>query len=170
MSILKFLKDLGKELENNFTCLNYGGCCVVAGYVALHLRHYCPDLKIRVNGDWGTPNDYNSFKQSLNNTLDPDEWRDNGAVFPHVLIQFKYKNRNYLIDSEGVYKTKEWPGLVKGWLSVNEAIALGSTPRGWNTDFDRDQIPAIRRTITKMFKEYKDDFTSSTSDLRCTAS
>lgn len=150
---LKLLEEISKELESNFYNINYGGCCVVAGYLALYLRHHFQDVKIAVKKSWldWEDIDIEEIRHYISDPFNDVEWEANGLHFHHVLVSFIHKGREYLADSGGYYKKGDYADIHDGYLTIGEAIALGKYGN-WNDDFDRSQIPAMKKTITRMFR------------------
>ena len=128
--------------------------------MAAHVAKYLQDLvptRIVVGSDERVVN-LNRIREKIN-TLNRREWDENNVVFAHVLVEFREKGKWYAFDSTDGVKTKKdhWNDSCwtrnKGHLTVEEAMALANTRSGWNSFFDRDEIPMVRRRITKFFKK-----------------
>lgn len=84
------------------------------------------------------------------------EWEDNGVSLGHVAVRFRLNGRVYTWDSDtgplarvtmfgASYRAPAW-GLG---MTAEEARALADRPDGWNTYFDRAQIPYIETLVAK---------------------
>jgi hypothetical protein len=153
------LRELADKLNNNIADVNHGGCCCVAVEIAKHLRKIYP-TKIRVSTDYDDYADTNveDVAKWLADHGDGDAWNDNGIFFGHVVVEFKYKGRNYHIDTNGVKRagavdpTFGWI-LYPGELPYKAAKVLADQDSGvWNWTFNRDQIPKMRKIIDNFFK------------------
>jgi hypothetical protein len=73
------------------------------------------------------------------------------------VLYFGVRGRAFLHDSE---TTHEYSSSFKdqvisnGFLTVSEMTHLASKADGWNSSFNRRQIPKIRKIVEKGFKEY----------------
>lgn len=155
-NLLDTLNQLSEELTENFERINLGGCCVVAGYLGLFLRHHVP-TRIRVSG-YGEVVDLHEVRDNTNNSLDKDDWDCEGVAWYHVVVEFEHEGKLYRVDSDGVQEAEgerfDGRPLYSGDITISEAIAFGRQAWGWNPDFDRDQIPDMRRTITRTFRNH----------------
>lgn len=158
MNIIDKLNDLGKEVLRRYPDINYGGCCVYAAMIVAALHKH----KIKAQGivaSWEA--------ESLNNagmSIDAvrgnmvnkthDEWNSNGVAFSHVGVEFEYKGRVRTVkkhyDTHGVHSAKKvldnYP-IYNGRLTLEELRILAGTKKGWNSCFDRKDIPAIRKLV-----------------------
>lgn len=148
------LKELSSKLIDNHPFVDYGGCCVVAAHVAKHLSKHVPVRVVVGNYDDA---DLDEIRPNIN-PLDMREWEANGVGFEHVLVEFKENGRWYTFDStHGVKRRAEFWGSycfcekAEGCLTIKEATALASSGYGWNSTFDRHEIPTIRRRIGRFF-------------------
>lgn len=151
----KMLNQLSEIIITNHPTVDYGGCCVVAAHVAKYLSKIVP-TQIVLSDDNAV--NLTKVRKLVNNSLKKAKW-DRHIGFAHVLVEFKYKNRWYAFDAtNGVVKRSSfWKDRVfyekaKGHLTIEEASSFANTDRGWNHMFDRDEIPELRRSITKFFK------------------
>lgn len=150
MNIIRELEKLCRDLDKKFRAINCGGCCVVAGYVALFLRHCDIDAKVIVID--GRTRDLNKLRNQFEDPSDISNWFNSSISFAHVLVAFTYNGKEYVMDSNGIRSKSGEQDIAEGHLEIREAIALGRKTSGWNSWFDRKQIPGIRRTITKHLK------------------
>lgn len=161
MNIVTKLDQLGVEVLRRYPDINSGGCCVYAAMIVAALHKH----KIKAQGivaSWNAER-MNYAGASIDtirhyivkNTL--TEWEDNGISFSHVGVEFEYKGlirktkRHY--DTSGVRpagKMLDSMPIYKGRLDLNELRTLAGRKDGWNSTFDRKQIPALR-TFVKNF-------------------
>ena len=86
-----------------------------------------------------------------------DDWDDYGLSRCHLAVRFMLGGKLHTWDSDGLLCSDRFfgrfasgkPAHVAGYpfgdgMTVQECIEISSTPRGWNTDFDRSQIPLMR--------------------------
>lgn len=100
-------------------------------------------------------------RNNVSNVANPREWDRNGLDRGHLALRFRLGRRTYTWDSDAMHRSsmrfgKLWDGgaaytSAGKWgtgLTVEECKAMSSTRDGWNSDFKRKHIPAMRR-ITK---------------------
>jgi len=151
LSLIDFLNKVGKNLSMDFRSINQGGCCVVAGYLALFLRHKADDVKVVVQS-YGCP-PLDEVRKETNNSMARADWYSQGCTFQHVLVQFSYEGVSYLLDSSGCHLLHgNDKGIAEGYLTIPETITFGKESQGWNPYFDRDQIPDMKKAITRYFR------------------
>jgi len=154
LSLRTFLAGVHKKHQY----INWGGCCVFAGILGKHLAAV-GKVRVRViNSMWDGERNLDEVRKKVRKN-ECAEWNRHGVGFSHVVIEFAYKRRYYIIDSEGirVLTNNLDSRYVEGALTVEEARELGSTPRGWNSIFNRDEIPAIRGKVQRYFKKFVQD-------------
>lgn len=153
------LRELANTLHRKLKRPNSGGCCVVAVEIAKHLRDIYP-TKLRVSTDYDEllGNNVHEVAEQVCDHSDGWEWNDNGIYFGHVIVEFKYKGRNYHMDTSGVKRARsvdpsfEW-FLYPGDLPFESAKILAAQDSGvWNASFDRKQIPKLRQMVGDFFK------------------
>jgi len=99
-------------------------------------------------------------RELSNNSLDNRDWNNNGFFFHHVVVQFSYEGQEYLFDSDqgpvllSSFRN-HWGRLAQGSLSPEEAVGLGDNEGAWSSYFHREQIPAIKGEINRVFDEYR---------------
>jgi hypothetical protein len=159
MNLLKKLGHLSDYMDNTYPLINYGGCCIFAAYVGKRLNKIVPTRVAVFDNVTNTTID-NAREYVWANTT--SQWNFNGVEFGHVVVEFKYKNRWYHLDTNGVRRQVfNWDGdhRVPGSLTIKEAYELGKDCYGWNDMFPRKQIPRIRKDINKFFKQMLSDLT-----------
>ena len=163
--LVSILNELGQKAKELAPRLNFGGCCVYAGLVAVALEERGYPAQGRVTSWNAGRGDAASItearKKVKSNTV--KEWNLQGIYFGHVGIEFYDGKDVYLYDSNGCKPVDELLGSecsFEGRLTVQELNDLweynGPTmdyPVSWNMDFDRDLIPALQRLINKHFNK-----------------
>lgn len=156
MLTIEQLHQFVRILHKKYPKINYGGCCVFASHIAQHLQHLFP-TKIILFDSESADVDINQIKSTLaTNSL--VEWNAHNVYPGHVLVQFEYNNKSYMLDSRGVYLLQDVePSFeymrISGWLSVDEALELAEDA-GWCSDFDRSNIPNMDHDIKGFFSQY----------------
>lgn len=159
--IVSQLRRLGQEANARVRYLNCGGCAVYAALVSRALLNRGIPARARV-ADRSHTGEYTVDKVRAvlaengidTNNATPHDWHAEGIDFTHVLVEFEYRGRTYLADSNFVdtKRRKREPTcgapLLPGILSVPEVESLASTPDGWNDAFDRDEgIPILEKLV-----------------------
>lgn len=156
------LRELSYKLKTNLQLPNHGGCCVIAVEIAKHLRTVYP-TKIRVSTDLTgydelADTDISEVADNMCDHADCDEWNDNGIYFGHVVVEFKYRGRNYHMDTNGVKRAKDVDPSF-GWIFYPGEFPLkpaqtlaNNTDHTWNSMFNRKQIPSLRKMVSTFFK------------------
>lgn len=153
MNIIDKLNTLGYKAEEEFSNLNYGGCCVFASLVADRLA----ELGIEAGGvvamDFGgrAPN-IDKARSNVHDESDGDEWEENGVKLSHVGIKFQLGGKTLLFDSDGVQEMRERNSLagydvINGVFTRDELRALADNSWNWNYSFDRGQIPKLAELV-----------------------
>lgn len=154
MNLVTTLPLLATNLES-FDDINYGGCGVVAAHVGKRLQHIVPTQIAVYNSK---KIDADKIRAQIKNPRSSKEWCDNGMEFGHLLVLFEYKGKQYLFDTDGVQKFtntlrygETYVMHLSGLISVDEAAAWAANPYGWNWQFNRNHIPAIKQRIARFF-------------------
>ncbi len=143
--IRTFLEDFDITFKN----ANYGGCAVVASILAKNLLPHVDDLKIVCTHTWyDTTLNIDSVRDKVkDNTV--HSWNSVGIAFNHVWVEFKWNNRWYAVDSEGLRSRRalysNWSKPFVGSFTLKEINQLAMSPSGWNSTFKRKQIPHMRK-------------------------
>lgn len=80
--IMSKLRSLSNILDSEYSYINQGGCCVVAGYLALFLRHHVPTRVVVLEY---SKTDLEEVRNNTNNSRSMADWHRNGCNFCHVL-------------------------------------------------------------------------------------
>lgn len=158
MSVIRsHLNDFASEVDDQFPTLNRGGCCVFAGMVGMRLQRHLP-VEVAVFGylvGRDKEKDHNLYlvKSNVSDISNVREWNDNGIHFCHVVVEFTDENQQFHFDSYGVTSDRTRGGvfLYPGRLTVEDAISLGNKASGWNSCFDRTQIPELQQKVSNFF-------------------
>lgn len=146
--ILKICKTINKQVEN----INCGGCGVFAYLMGTALNKFdnC-NTRVRVVSYSNKPKkDLNSLVPENRN--ETSEWNRNGVYFNHIVLEVTLNNKVFNIDSNGIYKDDN-DTLIDGSIPVHFIKRIVSGRRGWNSWFDRTDIPLIAKSIRKFTKE-----------------
>lgn len=151
MDITEKLNHLGEVVYSRWPYINHGGCCVYAALVAEELvKHNIDSVGIVAAYDAaGTAKSIDTIRSNIRkNTV--DEWQSNGVSFNHVGLEFKIKGRKKHYDTRGVVKAAlrfDSMPIYKGRLKLDDMKKLASRRAGWNSSFNRRNIPALRQLI-----------------------
>lgn len=145
--------------------LNRGGCGVFAALVGRELQSNGVKPEVIVQTEYGDDPLY--VRQRVRNPLDPFDWHDNGLYINHAGLRFKHNGKWWTYDSTAlrqshdVFSDDDRPAS-RGFLTVEEMEAF-AFPRAkgpfhtvydlWNSEFDRRQIPKLRRAVHEGFKQ-----------------
>jgi hypothetical protein len=157
MSIKKIIPIINelKIIDKNFTAVNAGGC----GVVALLISNELTKRNIKHDIVWIGYNSQNVksvIKKTLKETNNPSlhQISNNGASLVHAMVKIGKDN---FIDSTGVTKgfinTQWWAYSVHTKINIELLKSMALNPSGWNTTFNRIQIPKIEKTIKKTLKK-----------------
>lgn len=153
--IIKQLKKLTTQYRK-IGCLNEGGCCVVASAVAAELVGHLDKVEIVVLNfdDFHT---IDQIRMKIDDPYDISQWNDNGLFFCHVIVKFELDGETYYYDGEkGPVSSRKDIGYnyceeLYG-ITIDEAWNLShkdDNMYGWNSSFDRRDIPNIDRLAEK---------------------
>lgn len=150
--LIEILNNLANDVHTEFSSINHGGCAVFANIIATELSR----LGIRVFGIVACfdVEDLNTVRENIEDNFSLEEWNQAGICFNHVGIVFWYEGKKYYYESmEGVVEAQNCYSLCgleicEGYLYLEELEALANTKRGWNTWFNRAQIPALAEFVS----------------------
>lgn len=158
MPIIQLLDKVAREVEFKVTSeLNRGGCAVYASLVGRWLKQVVP-VDVAVSDDCSSISVAEARDIGLVGTADLDEWNNCGLTFGHVVLDFEYNGQQYWYDSNGAVPQSLTGGcdptfhlpVLDGRLSVEEIIILAQVETGWNTRFNRNEIPKIKGIIDRI--------------------
>lgn len=162
--VRKCLAAIARDVSRNVDYVNCGGCGIYAIELAKRMKKLgFTDMKLRV---YSYPNDNNerlvnvaSIERKVFGDNLPDNLRDwgvNGVNFCHVRMEWGF--RVWDVEGDEPAKTdKAWRWFPRhpGSLSLKAMNRLSAKTAGWNTMFDRAQIPLMRRIMNKHFAELR---------------
>lgn len=153
MNLIAALNDLGYAISTKFDSVNSGGCGVVAAFVAQCLEWCNVESQIKVQGYGNKHIDYHRAHLDVpSDEATAVDWNNAGMSIYHVVVEFNLNGTTYHFDSNGVIPAGtnyESMPIADGSLTVDEMLTMISVPVGWNTRFDRNQIPDMMETIAK---------------------
>lgn len=154
---IRSLNAFARRMHKKYPTMNYGGCCVFAAMVTKHLQQVFPTA-VAVGG-YGDEPPIDEVRNNVRKNT-PFEWNMRGVYFCHVVAEIEIKGKKYFFDTKGVRKASDhvgasggWP-LIEGRLTQEEAEELGNTKSGWNSSFNRKQIPKIQKDVNKYFEKF----------------
>jgi hypothetical protein len=159
MELIDTLDKMGSGVNRKWPYINSGGCCVFASIVGKILQ----EKGIPVKGIVAAYSAQYKFKpiwwmrRGVSNNSIP-EWERRGLDFNHVGIEFRYGGKKWHYHSKGAQiagKSFDRMPIFRGRLTLDELIELAANEEGWNSAFDRRDIPAIEKYITTFLKKKK---------------
>lgn len=156
----KEINDILLDVRMEFDNINRGGCGAMAAMLAFQMQKIADEVKIVTCG--GHANVDEVRHNIKNNSL--WEWETQGVEFYHVWVEFKWNNRWYAMDSEGIktrrMQYRRWRKPSPGSFTLNEMrnLARGG---GWNWAFNRDQLHWMRPMISRRFTKLVDTISFS---------
>lgn len=167
-----WLKKIGKAVLEFDPCINYGGCAVYTAAVAKELTELGCHVSVAVSTSWRDDDEDIDLRTARSNIRENGgkvtsivSWNDEGVWFGHVFIELHDpdKDESWFVDTTKIvaattgrdptYKWKPYPGR----MTLMEVEAIASRQTGWNEEFNRRNIPAIKRLIKRGFKRLKQD-------------
>lgn len=154
MSIIRQLNLLGEEVNNRFPSINAGGCAIYAAIIIAALKKHGIPARAIVASHNAKP--FNSagiplteYATNIKNGTH-EEWGGYGVDFAHVGVEFEINGVRKHYDSNGVTRAKSklyiWP-IYKGGIEYNILRKVVKDQAGWNKEFNRKDIPALRRLV-----------------------
>lgn len=162
VEILDMLGIVADYVYKNYPTINSGGCCVYAAEVATIFGKFPMVSDIRglvyCSPGYDVDADIDVVRPNISNHTSV-EWARNGIAFNHIVLGLRVGGREYHYDANGLYppdgSISVKREMLKGGLRVDELVQLASVSDGWNDEFDRDNIPAIRTYMKGVVGEYK---------------
>ena len=157
------LRRLSRALNTQtYGDINLGGCGVMASIVGEIMELW--DIPVEVvtpsENDIGvSPKEARARLQAEYwcENWTADDWDDNGLSRFHLAVRFALGGKLYTWDSDGLLCSNRFfgrrvcgrPAHAANYpfgdgMTVQECIEISSTPDGWNSMFDRNQIPLMR--------------------------
>jgi len=144
------LNVLGTEVSKKIDYINSGGCCVFAACIGEELKLRGIETSIIVAASWGIEANINQAREKVAVPNRKQEWNNAGINFHHVGVEYIIDHDSFHYDSNGSHHADGMLGdwmLYDGRMSVEDAAGLANEEEGWNTCFNRGDIPTLRRFI-----------------------
>tara|TARA_R110000765_G_scaffold253905_2_gene354870 strand:+ start:569 stop:1078 length:510 start_codon:yes stop_codon:yes gene_type:complete len=153
--LIKTIQENVSSIKN----LNQGGCGIFAHLVGVEFEKRGYTIKLPILNNLAR--DFKGVKHDLNNYINNDVIGDNllRSSFAHCCISIgRTKFDSNGTDLDGVYRSigvhdKNWSQykLVGNYTTseMNIALQFGQ----WNTNYDTNQNPKMKREIRKAFKK-----------------
>jgi hypothetical protein len=157
-TLIEMLEELTEELYHYDSHIDWGGCCVMAGILGEKVKQHTL-VRIAVKESMlatNTNNRCNPLHEARINTgnYKVSDWHKYGVTFGHVWLEFMHEGKWYGVDaSDGVWEDEN-TGKFPDYLSVKEAQALGADAEGWNTSFNRNNIPGLQAIVDRHFDKF----------------
>lgn len=153
--LFKRLSALQVAIDEHIEYMNYGGCAVVAGMVGEVLQG------LDITCDIATPT-YGKSAVEVRPNVGPrataSTWYRNGLSTDHLAVRFRIDGVTYIWDSDCLSEggitfggdagdDLTAAGQLGDGLTVQECVRIGLNKTGWNSTFDREQIPKLRTLV-----------------------
>ena len=143
------INNILRNADDKFNYINYGGCGVMAYILA---RQFSKVTQTRIVSNCGRANAINIVRKEIaNNTMVIDDLYN--IFINHAWVEFKVNGRWYGVDSDGIRKMKDMHIVngkpAAGGFSIKEMHLININKIGWNPQFDRGQIPGMKRMINR---------------------
>lgn len=151
------LRAMGDDIQLRFPLINQGGCCVYAALVGRELQR----MEIPVRGFVGMLWDFekshvDKARRRVSNPGNLIEWINNGVHFHHVGLEIIYDYDDYHVDTDRVQHAGGRFGdytVIPGRLTLQEVRSLASATEGWSENFNRKDIPKVKKLIRYHMKK-----------------
>lgn len=140
--------------------INWGGCGVMAGIVGEILELWGIPVEVVTPAEYCdevSPKEARERMEYWGENWTANDWDSNGLSRSHLAVRFKLRGKLYTWDSAGLLCSDRYFGRradgspsrcadypFGDGMTVQECIEISSTQDGWNTVFDRRQIPLMR--------------------------
>ncbi len=153
MDLIEFLENVGCDVEMNIDRVNHGGCSVFASLMVEYLTRN----GIRARGiSAGYSGKYNSIAVARKNVRKSCDLK-RVIDMTHVGVEFYHAGTRYHCDSRGVVMAHScFDGMPvhRGRLTREELKSIANTPGHWNPQFDRKQIPKMKKIFARNFARF----------------
>lgn len=154
--LITSLNAFATRMNKRYPYMNRGGCCVFAVHMAKRLEKVVP-TRIRMADYWEENITEKREQIPVEKRTNIQFWYNKGFGFVHLVVEFDLDGKTYHYDTNGVRPAAtEWNGypFAVGHFSIEEASGFASNPAGWNTQFRRSQIPAVKRQVKNLFARH----------------
>lgn len=158
--LLRALRRIGDAVLDDVPSINHGGCAVLAGIVGEHLERLGVPCEVATAGQWESMS-AREARPRVKRKSDPRAWDVAGLGRAHLALRFRLGRYTYTWDAERLRRGSLVLGHERynyvapsGWgsgLTLAECRAMTQTQRGWNTCFDRADIPLLELIASEEF-------------------
>jgi hypothetical protein len=152
--VIYHLEPALPQVKKKFPSINFGGCGVFANLLANELDKLGVKYKIVWIGSHRRHKKI--IKQTFNHyggLVTLNEFNEQEVFLAHVMIKI---GKTY-IDASGVYnsfKETQWSyRCVICDITKEQLEFITLTSIGWNTSFNRNQIPRVEKEVKKIFEK-----------------
>ena len=153
--LVSVLNELGK-ISKKYPTINYGGCGAFALYVSdeLNKRNIKHDIAW-IGNTFGNSSMKKEIREIFksNSYVNLVEFNRNGIYLSHAMIKIK----NNFVDAEGVFNgfnNTNWTYReVLATIKTDELRMLVNDEQGWNDEFNRKNMPKLKKDIEKIMKK-----------------
>lgn len=162
MNLLDTLRELGDAINESCPTINLGGCCVYAAAVAKRLEALGIPVDVCVP-TYGHAETVDEARNNLRNNgsagRTAKEWEEAGLYFAHVAVRFQYEGVWWTHDTDALHEGRDGFGkcswnddkpryqALPDGMTPDEALRIASHAKGWNSSFDRRDIPMVRSMV-----------------------
>lgn len=149
------------QVKKVHSTINDGGCGVFAYHMAKRLEQYMP-IKLRVYANI-KQEDMDTIRLKIIETKGKVGniycWNRHDFYFGHIVIEIEFNGQVYHYDANGLHLITnnfhpEYNYLSSGYLHLSELEELIKVPHYWNDEFDRKEIPILKRRIKRFFSAF----------------
>ena len=156
--MLDNINSIVQKLDNTIDNINCGGCCVFAESLFPYMTELGLTPKIKLlDHCWNDNRGLSEIRQNVDDNLSYSDWCRNGVAFAHIVIEFKYYDELYIVDSTGVVLACDFDAknctIRDGAFSYEEARSFSEESNGWNPWFSRSDIKKIKKGLNSGFKK-----------------
>jgi len=162
MCIINDLNELMEDIHKRFYDINYGGCGAMAAIIGNVLQDRY-EIRVAISPSSMSSNNlgaltFDDIREQVRDNCDNEginNWHAYGVGFGHLWVEFKYRNKWYAIDSGNCVPHKKFEGYRKKYneyMTLEDVNILGDNADGWNREFDRSQLPKIKKIVIRETK------------------
>lgn len=147
-----------REIRKSHSDINYGGCGVFAALLGEALHNAGYEVSIRMAGYTEPPalplrliREHVQFIAEVSSgKVSVRHWNKYGVDNGHVFVKVRIDDHDWLLDSDGLheYDPDERPSQVD--ITLDDLLSFVWNPAGWNSEFDRKQIPTLKKKVNKL--------------------
>jgi hypothetical protein len=152
--VIYHLEPALPQVKKMFPTINWGGCGVFANLLATELDKLGVKYKIIwIGHEARHKKDIKKIFKHYGGQVTLGAFNDSDIYVAHIMIKVGRK----FIDASGVHKNlnnTQW-----GWYGLRHEITkeqlelISLSSEGWNSDFNRNQIPRVKKEVKKIFEK-----------------